>query len=328
MKTGTKIGIAVVASLALIFGIVQKNKSDKAKAADDKAKVDAQAKLDAQKATEATINANKTGIALAQAKAAADKAAANLVRANTAANLAEKAAADKAHADAIAADEAARAIADKEAADAKAIADKIATDAATQLKANIDRENAIFIAVETNNKFPSLEDASYFISNLNLLDVNHTISNDRIKAVLRNSNMAFYDGVVSQRLSLADMQMFLDNNAPKVGGKSVISFNGGFDFPILSSYSDYQLKRLLANGYWFAIWNDGNGTDVKYQMSGNAYTLFPYSFSGDNDSHLVMVTIPATYKGGLYASAVSGSSSFSNFSNEISNRPTDLHSYN
>jgi hypothetical protein len=182
-------------------------------------------------------------------------------------------------------------------------------------KTTLDKENAILSTIENSNKFTNVEDAAYFILNINVLTPDRKPSNVRIKAVLQNSNMAYYEGVVSQRLSLAEMNTFLDNNAPKNGGRNIMKYNGGFNSPDLSAYSDYQLKKILANGYWFALWTNPGGSGG-YLMVGGNYVVYPYSLLGGNDSHLSMVFIPEKYKGGLYSSAFSG---------ELTNKPNDLH---
>ena len=334
MKTGIKIGIAVASLVGLIFGgIALKKNSDKKKAAaaaSDAQAAAAEAKANAasqaKTAAEAQARSQAAAIAQTQAIAAANKAAADLVRANTEANIAAKAAADKAAADA-------KAAADKAAADAaaqKAAADKAAADAAAQQQAIVDRVMAILSVIDNGGKFPDFDSASYFIANFNVIDVNKKPSIDRIKEALKNSNMAFYDGVVSQRLSNDDMVKEFAKFAPQGsnswGSHSLISFNGGFGSPNFSAFTDYNLKKYLAHGWWFGLWHDGStgSGNGGYQMANNAYVVVPQNLWGSNDSRVSGLTIPAQYKGGTYTYAFGGDS-FSNFSSEISNLPTDLH---
>jgi len=113
---------------------------------------------------------------------------------------------------------------------------------------------------KSTGRFANVSDAEFLIKNLDSLDESERPSSDEILRVLRMSNMAYYKGVVSPRMSEADMQKFIDSFAAMENGKRVIKHSGTF-VPIVTTsvvwdYTPYiqaQLQKLLANGWWFGI---------------------------------------------------------------------------
>ncbi|MDP1745287.1 MAG: hypothetical protein Q8L90_06915 [Bacteroidota bacterium] len=179
-----------------------------------------------------------------------------------------------------------------------------------------------------DGRFSNTADAEFLILNLNSLDESERPSINDIKTVLKKSNMAFYDGKVSNRMTKAEMDAFITANAPSYDGKRIMGYNGGFESPDLTPYTSYQLKKLLANGWWFALRTSNMPTPgytatsgaTTYANSatsynngyaatsqGGNYLVFPFSFWGDNTiSHLSMVKIPTSLTGVDYSYAFDG----------------------
>ena len=168
---------------------------------------------------------------------------------------------------------------------------------------------AVINNYKQNGKFTNTDEALFLIINAESLEEADRPSVQDIKTVLRNSNMVYYDGKVSKRMSLSDMVSFLNSFAEKKNGKNVLGYKGGFDSPYLANYTNYQLKNILANGWWFGLQTTSSGGLNGYTSEGGTYRVFPFSkwdVSDNGDARLSMVTIPEEYKGSEYSYGVDG----------------------
>ena len=184
----------------------------------------------------------------------------------------------------------------------------IATEeAAADAKVILDKVNVILTIFQADGTFHTTNDATFFIKNKSVLS--NPPSFEQIKMGLQLSDMAYFNGVATKRMN---MQTFINTYAPLYGGKRIMNYNGGFDSPDLSPYTVTQLQEILAHGYWFGLWFDGNSNPVGHNNGYLAtstlgrYLVFPFSLRGGSDSHVVKVTIPPAIKGVDYSYGFDG----------------------
>lgn len=165
-------------------------------------------------------------------------------------------------------------------------------------------------------RFDSVADAQYFMDNIQSIPPVTKPNSDQIRAGLRNSNMAFYDGKAEKRLTFWEVDKMNQQNLwkSKNEGWAMIRFAGGFESPAFNKYTPYQLKRLLAHGWWFGMTPVG-GTGYKMGIAedgGNAYYVAPMgmgrpgSAAQENGSVYSGVAMPSSLKGEEYSYAFNG----------------------
>lgn len=166
--------------------------------------------------------------------------------------------------------------------------------------------------LDKNTKFSNADDAKYFIQNIDSVDENKRPSNDDIKKYLLKSGLAYFNGNIEPRMSRADADKIIVDNAPTLDGKKVIKYKGGFESPDLSPYTTNQLKRLLAHGYWLALWYDGGGNYAGHNQgyaatsAGGYFVVTTIDLAGSNDGHLRKVTVPTELQGEPYSYSAEG----------------------
>lgn len=194
-----------------------------------------------------------------------------------------------------------------------------------------EKLKSILTIYKTTGKFANAADAEYFIKNTDYLDENERISTAEIKNALKRSNLVYFDGKVTTRMTADEVEKFFMDMSPKAGGKAYMEFNkvvstpgnNGYgsgsglnnsqipienmNSPILTPYTNYQLKKLLANGWWFALWYDGGGNYAGHRNGysttnpGNFYALNVWDMWGSNPTNRKMVKIPDTLKTDEYS---------------------------
>lgn len=132
------------------------------------------------------------------------------------------------------------------------------------------------------SKFNSIDDAQYLIDNNSSLTT--PVSNSVIRQGLINSGYGYYAGKVIQRMSRVDAQAIVDQYAIKgtMGGKpyNIIGFNGGFNSPSLSVFSQEALRKLVQNGYWLSlvtVFSDGHTNGYSNAAYANQTSASPTS---------------------------------------------------
>ena len=114
------------------------------------------------------------------------------------------------------------------------------------------------IATLMNNTgtFSSIADAQYLFDNMSKFSIAPDINSVRL--ALKQSGMAYYDSKVTMRMTQNDVWAIIKQysglvnsnfNPPLYG----MAFTHDFDAPALGNYPVYQLKKMIAHGWWFGL---------------------------------------------------------------------------
>lgn len=175
------------------------------------------------------------------------------------------------------------------------------------------RITTILDYLNKQGKFETTANALYLIKNLDSVGEDVRPTTASIKLALKHSNMAYYDGKVEPRWTVAQAEVaMLAPFANKSSlGAYTFYFGSGFSDPNLANWTPYNLKKMLAHGYWFALilGSDANVTNsyANYKSDGRlngfltskgSYIVKIADLLSPNPTILTNIVIPDIYKGG------------------------------